>query len=250
MTVYYPPKGSMKPERGTMWDNQLREMQRGDGHGVLGLGAGQNTPRAQLTKDLAEVLRGMSDKGVGMVAHIDANLPVRRGDCDVAQQREWDALESAIKGAGMMCVNREAWGTQGGMWSYRGSTKDGAEVTSWIDWVCVSRHMWEGGIVTGMWMMDEALAGSDHRGSYWTLTLWGCWGTLTFGKRRGWEVVGGCVESWMHMQRRMYMSGGTTWRGGAGKGSGGAEQGQLQGRQVWQFQRRANRDGLHQLTDP
>jgi hypothetical protein len=120
-----------------------------------------------------------------MVAHIDANLPVRRGDCDVAQQRDWDALESAITGAGMMCVNREAWGAHRGMWSYKGGAKDGMESTSWIDWTCVSRHMWEDGIVTGMWMVDEALAGSDHRGLILDIDVVGALGDIDIWEKEG-----------------------------------------------------------------
>ena len=81
MEAYYPCRGSFGGEGGRMWDRQLQGMRKGVGMGVIGGGVGQTNPRTLLTKDLREVWAGMADKGIGVVVHMDANLPVERGAC-------------------------------------------------------------------------------------------------------------------------------------------------------------------------
>ena len=129
MEAYYPCQGAGDEEGGRMWDRQWQGMEGLEGMGVMGRKKGQNNPRTQLTKDLQEVWVGMANRGAAIVAHLDANLPVRRGDCKNGEQRdEWDSLHKALKEADMICLCKEVWGDRGGVWSYKGKGREGGAI--------------------------------------------------------------------------------------------------------------------------
>ena len=72
MQVYYPCEGKPDGDAGRMFNRQQQGLRAG---GAEGEGA---DPRGVLTADLGKTWEGLCDSGVGVVVHMDANLPVRR----------------------------------------------------------------------------------------------------------------------------------------------------------------------------